>query len=160
MGLSQPRSGLPALLDLGDLAIVRDDLRPQWPALPQPVCLAHSTKPSTDCTNSAGTEQRGFPEPPLWRAEMTYNMAPELQCRPRPLWRSAQQCGSTPGPSIQPQAKGEVFPPSVSQVGIARLQRGSSSRPSECWAVKPAVTALQREDATDSRTVFNAVIPV
>nr|BAC36345.1 unnamed protein product [Mus musculus] len=37
-----PGPDLPALLDLRDLAIVRDDLRPQGPTLPQPVRFAHS----------------------------------------------------------------------------------------------------------------------
>lgn len=36
--------GLPAALGLRDPGIVRDNLRPHGPALPQPICLAHGAR--------------------------------------------------------------------------------------------------------------------
>lgn len=64
-GWSQSSSGLPALLDLRGLAIIRDDLRPRGPALPQPVCLAHSAGvPGTPPPAPALSGAARWPEPP------------------------------------------------------------------------------------------------
>lgn len=70
-GWSQSSSSLPALLDLRGLAIIRDDLRPRGPALPQPICLAHSaaappTPPPAPAMNRAVARTAS-----TGRAEMT-----------------------------------------------------------------------------------------
>lgn len=70
-GWSQSSTGLPALLDLRGLAIIRDDLRPRGPALPQPICLAHSaaappTPPPAPAMNGAVARTAS-----TGRAEMT-----------------------------------------------------------------------------------------
>lgn len=87
---SQSSSSLPALLDLRGLAIIRDDLRPRGPALPQPICLAHSaaappTPPPAPAMNGAVARTAS-----TGRAEMTSNLATERHAGPAPFGRLAQ----------------------------------------------------------------------
>ena len=70
---SRSGPGLPAALGLRDPGIVRDDLRPHGPALPQPIRLAHGARAPAAWVPS--------PLPPARRAEVTNR--PRLPPRPR-----------------------------------------------------------------------------
>lgn len=95
----RPRSepSLPAVLGLWGPAVIRDHLRPQGPAQPQPIRLAHGT---------SGTATRGPRRPPPTRRTEVTQKAPPPQ-------ESAEVTRVQPLPAARAGAAARHFPASL-----------------------------------------------
>lgn len=159
-GWSPFRFGLPALLDLRGLAIVRDDLRPQGPALPQPICLAHLANewlapPPPPELSSTGSRTAPRTHTPARGNDV--RLAAEMHGGPAPFGRLAPRRVTTP-PAL---ANGRWRTVKVLLHPKPGCWGRSRGLPHVCvLALMSAVTRVKREDATDSSpTVWKMTRP-
>lgn len=132
--------GLPPVLGLRGVAIiVRDDLRPQRPALPQPVRLAHAATTTAAHAASTWAEQGG----------LEGGLAPPL---PRP--RAKVTCVMCPRPfrSLAGLSPGQ---PSVGCPGELALV----SKPGEEFGNRYRVSALSRPDLRSPERAWPRTAP-
>lgn len=141
----RPRSepSLPAVLGLWGPAVIRDHLRPQGPALPQPIRLAHGT---------SGTATRGPRRPPPTRRTEVTQKAP-----PPPGERGSDE---SPAPSGRQGGRGcEALPGKVAPAHFAASglwgQGSSVLDPGPSRPVRPRRGAhAGRRDVAPTRGLF------